>query len=305
MPYTTALAGTNADVLNALAAAAAGAGWTVLLNGEDNGGGTPDTDDYRQHVVWLSNGTSFVGMAFQNDTTASNLRLIGATGYDSNETSYLNQPTGTYLSGDHFVCASARYHIFSELGYIYLVLQTATGSYRHLGFGELIKNDSYSGGSFITTHRSSPANNYHDLPFTADANFNNQLVDTLAILWSGDSLPLSWHYNRADRAFPNKCRGSMTNSWALTQQLINDGSQQFNNQSVLLPIYCSLRRSGGFYSPCGYPPNIRGVNVRNISDGSIVQLGADDWMIFAAGDRNSSEPALTSGYTGFAYLVMP
>lgn len=293
----------TSGVLTALANAVVNDTWTVLRNGVDGGTGDPANEAYRHHVLVISNGSQIYAFAFDSLTGAA-MRVYALDSYSS--ASSVEEQASTYLSGNYFSTLGGVCHVAYGATYVYAIVESATASFRHFGAGVMVKNDTYAGGEFLATHLAYPSQNVNNRPFEFAGSTTYVNFDTLAISWGGDGQPIGWHYNRSDRVFPNKSRGGLGSSSALTQSLVSAGNFQFNRQAVLIPIYCEVLRSGGvFYSPVGFPPNIRAVNISYLTDKQEVTLGTDVWKIFPIGERASSSSGLASGTNGLAFLTNP
>lgn len=299
---------TGKDVLDQIASVAAGAGWTILNHGVDLGGGSPTTEAYRSYVVILSNGDHEFGISFNNATSGGTIVSPRGFTYSYNDTLPLTSQ-GAHIYGDYIYCSGAICHVFASAAAVYVVVETAANSCRHFSFGGLTKNDAYDGGAFITTQDSYPSTYtpYHGFPFAKRSNVN-YTGTTLGVTVAGDGYSRRWRYNSTSHAFPDLVYGGLSHSSydvsGMTQQLVDACANQFNRQSILFPIHCFVARAGGGdFSPIGYPPDIRALNIRYLSNGETVNLGNDTWKTFPIGDRNSSDNGFTSLNTGIAYLV--
>ena len=62
---------------------------------------------------------------------------------------------------------------------------------------------------------------------------------------------------------------------------------QYNGESILMPVRCYASRPSGFISPVLECAHLRYVNNANLSDGQIITLGTDRWMVYPYARRGS------------------
>lgn len=91
-----------------------------------------------------------------------------------------------------------------------------------------------------------------------------------------------------------------TNDWA---SLYWRQPNQWNSESILIPIRVYAPRLSGFISPVLECAHARQVNIANLSDGQIITLGTDKWKIYpwwSRGPYNTRGQA-NSGLGGHAF----
>lgn len=301
MGYYTGLATNRSELLNGIQSSAVAEGWTLLLRGQDNGGGT--ITSWRQDVLILR--------------SPGNLDITIACESDNGGQGEIGQIIGTYNSGAAYYSQSGwqrnrcyslnlpcrAWHCFVGPTYLYVIVETEADHYRHFGCGLLDKFGSYSGGRFCYGHTYYSSSEANHPPFM---NYSASSTDGTGSTIISYTMPGGGEYFYNNTSTQLRCGyyNSSTDDLAFSAQLINSNSasQQFNRQSILIPLYCAGTFVDGAFAMLGTPPAIRGVNGGLFNPKHELVLGPDTWMCFPVGKRGASAGRFESGNWFLAFL---
>jgi hypothetical protein len=296
MPYQTGTANGPADLLDKLRIFAEARGWTTNRNDLGTTG-----------ELCLAKGAQFVNF----DCDADDIFARGSTGFDGG-LAWNAQPghSSVDAQSNNMPGPFAAYHFFAGANpdYVYAVVETVAGIYKHLVFGQLVKTGAYTGGAFVDTvyweysptYVNTASAPFHAYLFDAEVHSSYQLNGQIRADIDGFT-------NRWYRFYLNEdslqARGN--GRGGLTDSLFKRNPNSYNALTVLLPIYVMVYRPGGTYSPIGTVPDLRQVNIANLAPGATISIGGQDWMIFPAVQKRGAAGTPNSGDYGYAYRLVP
>ena len=329
MAYQTGTAANPDQLLDALRVFAIAQGWSPLRWASDGSG----------QILSLSKAGIFVHLCSAHDARLSSrynavtgLWLTGATGF-ANDQPWWNQPGGIHHAGDAHNASSERaeacglfgvgsattYHMFAatEPDLLMLVAEVAPGIYHHLAFGQLATFGKTGGGAFVSGAFGSDdhlylysgtgdalfsyAYDHHaGLPFNdykAYGSANGVLAEVDgALQWysvcSGD--PVTG--KRAKSLWENGPNASSI-SWGRCWH--SHVPNTLNGVTPMLPFTVFVERPSGFFSPFGYTPHLRYLNITHYAPAERFILGHESWMAFPAHSKHGN-----SGVHGYAVRLV-
>lgn len=206
-----------------------------------------------------------------------------------------------------------RYWCFAGAAHVYVVVETASGEFRHFGFGVLDKTNDWDGGSFAYGQRQ----NQSGTSSLATRTSSTALLDGLAADDVGaggstdmelfvatvrcENLPAQpaggmWAVFMGDQAAANlgqDRQGSPVDRVHFTggfrANLVASAFGQFQGSLVtgltpgypLAAFYWDRDSSPSqFYGPMGFMPDVRGINIANFAAGQEIVIGSDSWYAF-------------------------
>lgn len=322
MAYQESTPTSVSDMLNIISTFAVGLGWTEARNNTFVSGST------NRRVVSLSrSGFDHVHIFGNLSSSVYDqihvLRSIGiSTGIDA-----VAQPNRgiwsqtNLLSNGPFV----KMYLFGESGsnpYVHCVVEHAAGRYRHFGFGELIKQGTWTGGGYChgqlwyqqpnNTQPQTPNGSNHFVPFSMNPNvigstsiYNGGVrcddCDATANSFSGVDdkfLPYNGAASRkvgcgfvisnASIDFPY-VEGAMG--------VLVVGRSDYNQRTHLIRMSHFVSRASGYRSYIGEPPALRAIDMTAFTALEELVIGGDTWKIFplvrkgdagSAGSNNES-----------------
>jgi hypothetical protein len=87
------------------------------------------------------------------------------------------------------------------------------------------------------------------------------------------------------------------------RELMDQSPSSFNGLSTMIPVQLFAERDDHFFSPIGELEHMRYVNILPYSPGQIIQLGADQWMIFPFHHKGPKEHPDYDGTQHLGYAV--
>jgi hypothetical protein len=299
MAYETGIATSPSNLLSILEAFAVGEGWTV---------NTPASGR-----VFI-NGDVRVGVGVANTTE---LNLKGCLGYSSGA-AYDAQPNAAVPRVRVNLGAGpyTAYHLFSgtELGasYIHCVVEISTNIFRHLTFGSLVKNGTFTGGTYIGgvwwdtggfNVSNNPWHSNHSVICDCDTSQSGGNTAANDHVWADfDSKANNWVpiANSLADTFGN---GSMR-AGGMSQHIPSLGYARWNLRNILIPLHYHVNRAGSQRSRIGRIPDMRGLGLHNLTPGEEFTVGSDTWKAFPIAARHATGQAAgvtSSGTLGYAY----
>jgi hypothetical protein len=324
MTYQTGVAATPTQLLDALRVFAVGNGWS---EGRWAAHGTGF------QLSLSKNGAFFHLRSAVNESLRVNylspvtgIFLTAASGFDAAQPWY-NQP-GTIRStavippsvptgnlevvGLYEVSTVNTYHLFAatDPDQIVLVVETAPGVFHQLAFGALAKHGNYPGGEFVTGSFGSDGYTYTStadrlfgynsdrhggLPFndfkTGGLGFVRATLESLDSWFSVcQSAPLTGR--RAKSLWE---AGVATPNNSLARPWWGYAPNTLNGITPMIPHLLFVERPSGFFSPFGFTPHLRYLNITHYAPGESFVLGAEQWMTFPGHSKNAF-----SGAHGYA-----
>lgn len=316
MAYQQSTISAITDIPALVAAFAASHGWTV------DGSTLQRGDDPTAAVFTLA----------ANITGSDHTLTVTASGAPS---CVLRSPKLRGTAGSPEVPLPTSLHIFADSDpepFIAIVVQYDYNQYRHLYIGNLVKYGDYVGGECVSAANVHASNNGFDrfpIHYRFDTNhlFNASsrvMSDTTSggVRVTHANNPTTWRRFFGTNAFTPM--GNFDNATVLGGfgDDVNDGYlaravSPFSGVNVLVPanLYASMPVTGDTtFVPIGHPAGIRLVNMESFDPGDVINVGADEWMVFPAirkDPTNLDAPQLpggwaqyeTSGVIGYAYPV--
>jgi hypothetical protein len=213
------------------------------------------------------------------------------------------------------------YYIFEQdasPAYLHIVVEPSSDTFRHFGFGELIKLGDWVGGEYCYGHEQ--ASN------AATSGSTHNLLDGLASTTS-TTIP-----RRAATVHMEGLPGQPGTSlwgqiWGTTSPAPNDtagntkvsvqggfrggpiarsfGYFSGSSASGLVPMYSIgtwyRRASPNTAYFLGFMPDVRGINIRHFAPKDEITLGLDTWVIFPVSIRTLAAVTGRTYYQGIAY----
>lgn len=299
MDYETGISTGPADLMGKLATFAVANGWTLtalgtgaaLSKGTIHVGYFTDTDE-----IFLRGGTSSAGAAWNS--------LTNNPGYSIT----INCGAGPFVA----------YHLFAgeESGSEYLnaVIEFASGRYRHLCFGNLVKHGSYTGGTYVDGVNWNQSTNWINVP---DVQFHQVICDANCDSGNGhvyadfDSKTNNWVRNLSSGNIATTTAGmGSVRSEGINTMFPNLGYARFNLRNLTAPLTYYANRASNLRSPLGRIPNMRQIGMQNLEPGAILAIGGDEWKCFPISQRtetwgSGSSSTESSGVYGYAYKMPP
>lgn len=276
MPYTTGSAADMAAVKTALVNACTSDGWT---NQNDAGGDTV-----------LSKSGIYVRV---EATTTQRLELLGRTSLDSGgaPATVRIQPLG----GDTSISFPITYHVFTFTAEVFLIINYSD-KYLWLAFGQSDQPGLSGSGNWVAGISAEGVVDDGSNLFIS-SRFGNVAPNsysrtcpglfwqTEASLSGGDRATNMWVHNEIESSYPWSL-GVGTNfsdeypGIQYLTELLDTQPNDYNQESVLLPIRAYKRQPESKISQVVEVKNARHIRIDNYNDEQVITLGTDDWMIF-------------------------
>lgn len=322
MAYETGTASSIADLFTKLSTFAQANGWTENHSASDR--------------LFLSRNNVYVAFRWATSSPA-HVGIYQALGFINSATDPGNQTSdsgqGAIGSTDavlddgrnvRLVNSTMRYWFFEDDYYIHAVAEAITGTFRHFGFGELVKLGTWTGGEYAYGDKVTTVNNA--LATTDTASFlldgragfaaggsrtaiqpyvaslhcesmpGQAAASKWGLVWSG-STPSAGDRGGNARVF---VLGGFRSGMIATS-FARFSASATNGLLPMYPIQLFYRNSTNAY-PVGYMKDVRGVNIKNFLGGDEITVGADTWVLFPSLQKGST--AGTYGSTrnqGIAY----
>lgn len=323
MAYENGTATSQEDLMTKLRTFATSNGWT-----SDDWDTTNDEFAMHRNSIYPS---------FRWDNTASTggISIHQALGFTGGQTpgnhpndSGNGQKAGTPINTERRLDRIGdgtfpNYYFFSGSVYLHVVLEYATGLYRHMVFGELEKVGTWTGGEFTMGHiwstaagqKDNPTYAAHYLPF--DAVHNNLANETGTVHLEGfPDQPASGRWGLVTAMQSGLGNDGDSNGRAPIVGGVRDGplttAFQFiaanpsNGYIPLIPIplfYAYYTPTPDEWRLLGFVPGMRVINIRNLSEGDEFTLGSDVWKVFPwVRKRYQLDNEDESWNGGFAFL---
>lgn len=296
MAYDSGAASNTYDLLDVLRAFLVAEGWTV------NRWAVVDTYQTLNVSFDLGSGTKYFNFYARTDEIYYSM----STGYAA--VSWGSQPgeSGSGIWDLQTAGAYVGYEIYYSDNVIFMPVEISSGAFMHLVFGEITKYGTYNGGEFVDASKwttlaspqvDEPQSNFNHAPFHGNsaqvAGIGQFACDAL-----GD------YFMYLDKT-------NSTNNTAATTGVFSffDGAMLRNQpnastgRSVMSHIHFFVRDYAANKShPAGYIPNVRLINMRDMSPKQNIDT---DWYVYPMvkkGDpADSGLGDYNSGY--FAYAV--
>lgn len=236
--------------------------------------------------------------------------------------SYTNGMAGPYQAYDFFTGQGA------NGPYLYAVVETSAGLFKHFGIGVLDAIGTLLPGTFnvnsnwqhATSYVSNIASGAHSIPWqgseTSNPNgFNNNgaAYSGIQIRADADTLSPKWYLstrqNGASNVYvPRRMVGGPIYSAPSTPEQVTlalqtSSASQRTGRTTLVPTLMLGERTGGQYSPLGSGPGVRWVQLDYLDPGAVLTIGTDQWKVFPVARKNGTGGAPNSQLYGFAYKM--
>lgn len=328
MPYETGTATDVNDLLSKLRVFALLQGWTVDFNGART--------DHTGQAVLLNKGGMRCGFFTRTNNSAQSGDPAPYMGpalypgpYNSGQAAHAQTGISYFAYANNLPGPFVAYHFFAGNNragesYLHAVVEVTAGSFRHFGIGTLNRVGTVTNGSYAYGNRwnwqNGVLNDYtsslHQVPWDARESSANGFNSDSGLASRGTIIRAD-----GDAISPRYCVLSASGSGlnansaqgyavgiareqsTLNNNLIASAPSALTGRALLLPLFVSIIRPGGLYSPLGAPPDIRAVNMTNITPGAAVTLGPDTWRVFPIMRKNAQAGQESSGVWGYAYRV--
>lgn len=321
MAYETGTPSSVQDLVSKLFTFATANGWTQ------------DQLDTGAGKAALSKGTVYVSFRWDTGSPAdAALGIYHALGYSAGQDpgnhtddSGNGEVSGTASVIDNGRCinglgnsAFTAYHFFQDGDYVHVVLEWASGLYRHFGFGVLTKQGTWTGGeycygSFFDDHDPRDADN----TFLLDGAFNNASNAGRAATVHAESLPNQPAASKWMQVWGRN--SSIPNDRGGNAKVLAVGTSRCGPQGRSLGWLSAGKTSGhlpmvpiglwyvdtvpskdeAYY--LGRAPAIRQMNMRHFAPGDEFTVGSDTWKVFPAVAKANAGSGEESRNLGYAY----
>lgn len=250
-------------------------------------------------------------VSFRWDATAqTDLALYQSLGYTSGAPHLIASDSG---NGDstvpidsgrrvNFTAAGpfTKYYFFASDAapyYCYVVVEVASGRFRHFGFGNLDKLGTWTGGEFVyghvwnlgTTQIDNPVTTGHtmflDGVCTTAANLATVHIEGLTGMGVNDKWGVvgiaAAGTDRAGNARWALAGGGRAGFWGYALGWLT--SSRLNAYKPLIPmplIWRNTATAPDTWKLLGHQPDISIVNMKHFSPGDEITVGADTWVVF-------------------------
>jgi hypothetical protein len=220
--------------------------------------------------------------------------------------------------------------------YLHFVLEIATGKYRHMHIGALTQFGTwpYTGGGYYAGMYwnqgglggtgfpiSTPSSTQHMPPWDNNGSFADgcewtvhyedpNTTDNTAIGYNSNWVsPTVTDYNPTGtntNAYRRSARSSVRGGF--NRMMKNISESLFSGLVPLAPIVIGAVRNSD--SPTtlrwiGQIPDVRMINMTNLTDGQVFSIGSDTWQVFSMASKNGSTGQENSAVAGYAYKQIP
>lgn len=299
MAYETSSTSNVNTLLQALAVFAAAQGWTVHYNGNRTGTGAGlgtaiiVSKSGQCHTTFRTHTTNRTIDAVGHD--AYNAALTTETQNNSSGATRTNEVNGPFQS----------YHLFAGDTYLYVVVETTAGTFKHIGCGVLQTFGAAPPAHFIygacwdhgVSYIGEMFSSYqpHAHPFISDFDSNAPVRSTY-LRCDFDGVSNQWLNTRSTTKlffYPALQDSRFRNNPVV---LITSA---YTQRAPLVPPVWLVNRPGSTNSMVGVAPNLRMIMMDWIAPGDSLTLGSDVWKVFpyirkngAIGEPNSGNYAL-------------
>lgn len=210
-------------------------------------------------------------------------------------------------------------HLFTDdpSTYCHVVVERAAGVFVHMGFGHLHKFGTWTGGAYYTSHFWQSGASIIDQP---NSSFHQTFFDqasTGARAWTVhyEGSGQKWIAPNGGSAFDPAVLNGVQRKLAtgsgrggFGRMFKNIAESLFSGFIPLGPIVVGAHEATDTPDTLrfvGQVPDVRLVNVTNLSPGDSLFIGADEWLAFPLMAKNGATGQYNSGVSGLAYLKRP
>lgn len=271
----------------------------------------------------------------ENPGVTTGVACSASTGY-AGASAWNAQPGSIYGGGysgifNVSVGGTAIYRMFSSVtpDMLFCVAETGPGFYQFLGGGMLEKVGTYIGGEWMTgsffgsgatgttggqgSFGSGATYGLLPLPFWCAYYFAPATV----VRAEYDTYTGFGYIAAAGAPIPAGLPGPQMRSLFEARDIINvfsdlkraslgyrwywNAPNAMNGVTPMIPFDVRGPRNSGYFSPLGYTPHLRFLNIANFNPGAVMTLGSETWMVFP-GYIKTTDPAVP-GTLNFGYAV--
>jgi hypothetical protein len=216
------------------------------------------------------------------------------------------------------------YHFFEQdsgPAYLHVGVEFATGAFRHLGFGNIEKVGTWTGGEYCYGHMMGGSTNHTPIdisesalldglytatgmPMAATVHCEGLTGQPGAGKWGvigGTTTAVSTGLDTAGIARERIRGGYRGGPVARSFGVFNGSSLTGLIPMYKIPIWHAESVATTRRHLLGYLPDVRGINIRNFSAGEEVTVGADTYVMLPLGIRTSDNVAYRTYFSGIAY----
>lgn len=270
-------------------------GWTqnYLDTTNDRASIKSPTGNVNYSFEWNTD-TIYMGMHTGLASPLGSVAITAEVGRDFSTLTSLRQVNE--IPGPH-----TGYWFFEDADYCHVVLEFASGRFRHFGFGKMpfitgaITGGDYQYGAYwsqTTTAIDNPFNNTHAHPL-GGSNVTSPNQRQVAMYIAAGELPefnaaSKWFYhNLANGTDPDgdPQGGLQTHGWSggMMGHFMSTPNSQLNGFKPLMPIPCFSWQDDTAPDTTrllGYFPDVRAINMDGVTTGAELSIGGDIWIPF-------------------------
>lgn len=286
MAYQLTNATSVEDLINKIAAFAVTAGWTERRNSLVGS----------LRTVTLQKSGDNINIYNLN---TSGVYLRGAVGYDSGASADAqpNQSawralanTGTGPFSNVFMFASN-----TPAEHVHVVVEIASGVFRHITFGEVVKYGTWTGGTFFDAiywgsgeSGGNWADSRHHRLFDNGSDTSVNEKGAVRCDYDGSTNYFAPFGTRSTSPPTQLVSGGMGPASSFANAENNNRVSNFYSRSInnlsgntpLMPVQLRARRADDYWSPIGEVPGIRFLNMERFVAGDEFTVGPDTWKVF-------------------------
>jgi hypothetical protein len=233
----------------------------------------------------------------------------------------ISDVSGTLDNGRHVPLgtgAFSSYFFFESDTYIHIVVEVASGKFKHFGFGVIEKvGDNWTGGEYCYGHNHLDAGNASAVKtstsvlldgLTKSFTYRPQVASMHCEGLPSEPGSTKWGIVWGDNTTTGDDRGSNPRIYVqggfrggpVAQSM---GHFSAGSESGLIPMYqiTSFYRVGSEVFFLGTQPDVRGVNVKYLADAQEVVIGGDTWVMFPAHIKSNADSVGGTKNQGIAY----
>lgn len=312
MAHQNGTATDHVDLLDKLRVFALANGWTV-----HNFGARPAGATAGQALQLSKGGFAFSFLSLSSAGTAPNPgqyvggyahdAYVGGSGTENQANAspkiYANAMTGPYQGYDFFAGDGA------NGPYLYAVVETSAGTFKHFGVGVLDKFGAITTGAFVyaaawnydPTNISQWAQPRHSVPFDSTESSSVAYSRSLHVRADSDTITPRWYDPQATPFLRAGHRSASTGF--LTRTTVIGSASRRTGRTTLTPCLVSGERTGGLYSLLGAPPGMRWVSLDYLDPGAVLTIGTDTWKVFPVIRKNGGAGQPNSERFGYAFKM--
>lgn len=304
MAYQATSATSVPDLIDKIAIFAGANGWTVHRN--DLAGAL--------RTVTVSKGGDYINIF---NTGSTDVQVRGAVGYDgglagsAQPNQAITQATANTGSGPF-----SNVFFFENNSCLFAVIEIASGIFRHLCFGSLVKYGTYSGGTFFdafylhpTNDPQDPAGSTYHHPLFGQYGPNQGACGGVRCDVDGNTNYFA-PFRRTNNVATPVASGAMSSANEASNDYGSRSFAGFYDRSVnswsgvtpLQPIKLRVERAGTYYSEIGHVPAMRFLNMSRFQVGDEFSIGPDTWKVFPWVRKGYVFDQPYSSELGWAYL---